>query len=62
MTEEYRPDLIEETPHPESLRRLCWENVLEYMYLVLIFFKDRWLSKAPDCKSFNEALVILVMH
>jgi hypothetical protein len=54
--------LIEETPHPESLRRLCWANVLEYMYLVLIFFKDRWLSKAPDCKSFNEALVILVMY
>ena len=27
MTEECRPDLIEETPHPKSLGGLCWENV-----------------------------------
>jgi hypothetical protein len=27
MTEECRPDLIEETPHPESLGGLYWENV-----------------------------------
>jgi hypothetical protein len=39
MTEEYRPDFIEETLHPESLRCLCWENVWEYMYLVLTFFQ-----------------------
>jgi hypothetical protein len=27
MTEECRSDLIEETPHPESLIGLCWANV-----------------------------------
>jgi len=27
MTEECRLDLIEEMPHPESLKRLYWENV-----------------------------------
>jgi hypothetical protein len=39
MTEECRPDLIEETPHPESPVGLCWANVQGYIYLVLIFFK-----------------------
>ena len=28
MTEECRLDLIEETPHPESLVGLCWASVL----------------------------------
>ena len=27
MTGECKPDLIEETPHPERLVGLCWENV-----------------------------------
>ena len=39
MTEECRPDVIEETLHPESPVGLCWAKVREYIYLVLIFFK-----------------------
>jgi len=45
MMEEYRPDLIEEMPHSKSLRCLCWENVLEYMYLVRIFFEASMVEK-----------------
>jgi hypothetical protein len=39
MTEECRPDLIEETPRPKIPVSLYWENVWEYIYLVLILFK-----------------------
>jgi hypothetical protein len=37
MTEECRLDLIEQTPHPESLAHLCCVNVSEYMYSVFVF-------------------------
>ena len=36
--------------------------VLSICTQFLYFVKDRGLRKAPDCKSFNEALVILVMY
>jgi hypothetical protein len=39
MTEECRPDLIEETPHPESLTRLCWANVLGVYILSFDIFQ-----------------------
>jgi hypothetical protein len=41
MTGECRPDLIEETPRPESPVGLCWEKCLGvYIYLILIFLGD----------------------
>jgi hypothetical protein len=39
MTEECRPDLIEETPHPEGLRCLCWANVLGVYILSFDIFQ-----------------------
>jgi hypothetical protein len=39
MTEECRPDLIEEMSHPESLRRLCWANVLGVYILSFDIFQ-----------------------
>jgi hypothetical protein len=40
MTEECRPDLIEEMPHPESLGRLCWENCLGVYILSFDIFQS----------------------
>jgi hypothetical protein len=39
MTEECRPDLIEEMPHPESLRHLYWANVLGVYILSFDIFQ-----------------------
>jgi hypothetical protein len=41
-----------------SVGQICSSICTQFWY----FGRDRWLSKAPDCKNFNEALVILVVY
>jgi hypothetical protein len=42
--------------------RLCEVNFLEYIDLVFVFCKDRWLSIAPNCKVFMKHWSLWLMY
>jgi hypothetical protein len=42
--------------------RLCEVNFPEYIDSVFVFCKDRWLSKAPDCKVLMKRWSLWLMY